>query len=133
MFEYISTHCAETIAVERGARLAHLSESRFSRVFKQISGMTFVNYVTHVRLSRALRMLRESPATIAEVALAAGFSDQSLETPGIAVLDSFVLVTTMEGCAGSQIGMRQAGSVECDEILQRDLSSGSFSRDFLPG
>jgi heparanase 1 len=34
---------------------------------------------------------------------------------------------TMEGCAGSQIGMRQARSVECDEILQRDLSSGSFS------
>jgi hypothetical protein len=32
---------------------------------------------------------------------------QHLETPGIAVLDSFVLVTTMEGCAGSQIGMRQ--------------------------
>jgi AraC family transcriptional activator of pobA len=77
VFEYISTHFAESIAVEKGARLAHLSESRFSRVFKQMSGMTFVNYVTHVRLSRALRMLRESPASIAEVALAAGFSDQS--------------------------------------------------------
>jgi AraC-like DNA-binding protein len=77
VFEYISTHYTETITVEKGSRLAHLSESRFSRVFKQISGMTFVNYVTHVRLSRALRMLRESPATIAEVALAAGFSDQS--------------------------------------------------------
>jgi hypothetical protein len=50
-----------------------------------------------------------------------------LETPGIAVLDSFVSVTTMEGSAGSQIGMHQARSVECDEILQRDLSSGSFS------
>ncbi len=77
VFEYISTHYAENIAVEKGAHLAHLSESRFSRVFKQISGMTFVNYVTHVRLSRALRMLRESPATIAEVAVATGFSDQS--------------------------------------------------------
>jgi transcriptional regulator GlxA family with amidase domain len=39
--------------------------------------MTFVNYVTHVRLSRALRMLRDSPVTIGEVALATGFSDQS--------------------------------------------------------
>jgi AraC-like DNA-binding protein len=77
VFEFISTHYAETIAVEKGARLAHLSESRFSRIFKQISGMTFVDYITHVRLSRALRMLRESSANIAEVALATGFSDQS--------------------------------------------------------
>jgi hypothetical protein len=28
-----------------------------------------VNYITHVRLPRVLRMLRESPATIAEIAL----------------------------------------------------------------
>jgi AraC-like DNA-binding protein len=77
VFDYISAHSAEIIAVGKGASLAHLSESRFSRVFKQISGMTFVNYVTHVRLSRALRMLRESPVTIGEVALATGFSDQS--------------------------------------------------------
>jgi AraC-like DNA-binding protein len=77
VFEFISNHSAEMIAVGKGASLAHLSESRFSRVFKQISGMTFVNYVTHVRLSRALRMLRESSATIGEIALATGFSDQS--------------------------------------------------------
>jgi AraC-like DNA-binding protein len=77
VFEFISTHSAELIAVRKGASLAHLSESRFSRVFKQISGMTFVSYVTHVRLSRAVRMLRESSATIGEIALATGFSDQS--------------------------------------------------------
>jgi transcriptional regulator GlxA family with amidase domain len=39
--------------------------------------MTFVDYLTHVRLSRALRLLRESSATIAEVALTTGFADQS--------------------------------------------------------
>jgi AraC-like DNA-binding protein len=77
VFEFISRNYAESIAVEKGARLAHLSPSRFSRIFKQISGMTFVNYITHVRLSRALRMLRESSVTIAEIALATGFSDQS--------------------------------------------------------
>lgn len=77
VFEFISRNYADTISVEQGSRLAHLSQSRFSRVFKQISGMTFVNYVTHVRLSCALRQLKESSATIAEVALATGFSDQS--------------------------------------------------------
>jgi AraC-like DNA-binding protein len=77
VFEFISTNYMGTIAVEKGARLAHLSPSRFSRIFKQISGMTFVNYITHFRLSRALRMLRESSATIGEIALATGFSDQS--------------------------------------------------------
>ena len=65
VFEFISRNYAEAIAVEKGARLAHLSQSRFSRVFKEFSGMTFVDYLTHFRLSRALRPLRESSATIA--------------------------------------------------------------------
>jgi two-component system response regulator YesN len=42
-----------------------------------VAGMTFVSYVTHVRLAQALRLLKESSLTVAEVATRVGFSDQS--------------------------------------------------------
>jgi AraC-like DNA-binding protein len=39
--------------------------------------MTLVAYLTHVRLAQATRLLRETSLTIAEIATAAGFADQS--------------------------------------------------------
>jgi two-component system response regulator YesN len=46
-------------------------------VFKKVTGMTFVAHVTRVRITNALRLLRETNLTIAEVAAATGFPDQS--------------------------------------------------------
>jgi AraC-like DNA-binding protein len=42
-----------------------------------VAGRSFVSYLTHVRLSRSVRLLKESCLTIAEVAYQVGFSDQS--------------------------------------------------------
>jgi two-component system response regulator YesN len=39
--------------------------------------MTFVAYITRVRLTQALRLLRETELSVAEIAASAGFSDQS--------------------------------------------------------
>ncbi len=47
------------------------------KVFKQAAGMTLVAYLNHVRLSKAARMLIETDRSIAEIASASGFSDQS--------------------------------------------------------
>jgi two-component system response regulator YesN len=54
-----------------------MSLPSFTRLFKKVAGMTFVSYVTHVRLSQAMRLLRESSLTVAEVANQVGFADQS--------------------------------------------------------
>jgi two-component system response regulator YesN len=39
--------------------------------------MTFVSYLTHIRLHHAARLLRESDFNIGEIADACGFSHQS--------------------------------------------------------
>jgi two-component system, response regulator YesN len=39
--------------------------------------MTFVAYLTHVRVSNAQRLLQETNLSIAEIAAQVGFSDQS--------------------------------------------------------
>ena len=46
-------------------------------VFKRVAGMTFVAYVTHVRLANAARLLKESTRSVADIASCTGFADQS--------------------------------------------------------
>src|SRR5262249_35831606 len=77
LFEYLRVNFAEKMNVQQAARMANMSESQFMKLFKSVSGMTFVAYVTHVRLSNALRLLQEANLSIAEIAAQVGFSDQS--------------------------------------------------------
>jgi AraC-like DNA-binding protein len=77
VFEFISTSYAQATTLRQAAALAKMSQPQFIKLFKKVAGMTFVSYVTHVRLSNALRLLKESGLTIAEVANQVGFCDQS--------------------------------------------------------
>ena len=62
-----------------------MSLPSFTRLFKKVAGMTFVSYVTHVRLSRALRLLKESSLTVAEVASRGGIFRSKLFRPQIPI------------------------------------------------
>ncbi len=77
LFEYVRDNYAERISIDQATQLVHMSQAQFMKVFKQVSGMTFIAHVTRVRIMNALRMLREPDMTIAEIALKCGFSDQS--------------------------------------------------------
>jgi AraC family transcriptional regulator len=61
-----------TIAEEAGVHPAHLA-----RTFRQIHGCTLGDYVRKVRIEYACRCLTNPETPLAEIALAAGFSDQS--------------------------------------------------------
>ena len=60
------------VAAAAGVHPVHLA-----RQFRARMGCTYGEYVRRIRLSRALERLRDSSATIAEVAVATGFADQS--------------------------------------------------------
>src|SRR6478736_42423 len=77
LFEFVRVNYAEKISVEQATQLVHMSQAQFMKVFKKVSGMTFVAHVTRVRITQALRLLRETDLTIAEIAAKTGFSDQS--------------------------------------------------------
>jgi AraC-like DNA-binding protein/mannose-6-phosphate isomerase-like protein (cupin superfamily) len=77
LFEYIQANYADHISVEKGAEITAMSLSRFMRFFKEAAGMTFVSYLTHVRVTAAAQLLRNPDLSIGEVAAAAGFPDQS--------------------------------------------------------
>ncbi len=77
VLDYVERNYADSITLREAAALAKMSVPQFVRLFKKVAGMSFVSYLTHVRLSRSVRLLKESSLTIAEVAYQVGFSDQS--------------------------------------------------------
>jgi len=77
LFEHVRTHYASRVSVEVAARMCGLSRTQFSRVFKQVSGLTLCAYLNQVRMTHAVELLEESRDSIAEIALRLGFSDQS--------------------------------------------------------
>jgi AraC-like DNA-binding protein len=77
---YVLRHYAEPIEVTRLAALMHLSVSQFDRRFKRLYQMTPMQYVLRVRINAACQALTTSDRSIAEIAVACGFYDQSYFT-----------------------------------------------------
>ena len=75
--EFIDTHLEENISIQVLADIAGLSMFHFARAFKQSEGMTPHEYLVHCRVRRAKDLLTDSILPLSEIALAAGFSDQS--------------------------------------------------------
>lgn len=75
--EYISSNLDQTIRLEVLAEIAGLSVQHFSRAFKQSLGIPPHCYVLQRRIERAQHLLQNTRRPLSEIALAAGFSDQS--------------------------------------------------------
>ncbi len=76
----VHEHPGRPHRVEELARRAGLSPDRFSRRVRAVFGLSASQLVIKVRIDAARRMLRESEAPIARVALACGYCDQSAFT-----------------------------------------------------
>ena len=64
-------------SVEKAARRSGLSSRRFSQLFRDIAGTTFVPWLHERRIQHACRLLATGRHTIAGAALASGFEDLS--------------------------------------------------------
>jgi AraC family transcriptional regulator len=75
--DYIDENVEERISVELLAGLANLSVCYFVRAFKQSTGLTPHDYLIRQRVEKTKQMLSATNMPLAEIALAAGFADQS--------------------------------------------------------
>ncbi len=75
--DYVLAHLAEPIDVTELAEVAGRSPFHFSRVFAKSVGATPHRYIVHLRLQRAIELVREGQSGLAEIAAATGFADQS--------------------------------------------------------
>jgi AraC-like DNA-binding protein len=77
---YAQANLAAPLTVERLAGAAHSSAGHLHGLFRRHLGRAPMAHVAALRLERAMARLAASDATIAEIALSCGYSDQSALT-----------------------------------------------------
>jgi AraC-like DNA-binding protein len=74
---YIDSNLHRTIHIRDLSAIARRSPAHFSRKFKQAVGDSPHAYVVRRRLERACHLMMTSAASLSEIALSVGFSDQA--------------------------------------------------------
>jgi AraC family transcriptional regulator len=75
--DYVVAHLDESIEVSTLAKIAGRSPFHFTRVFTRSVGVSPHRYVVHLRLQRAIELVRDGRCGLAEIAARTGFADQS--------------------------------------------------------
>ena len=72
---YMESGLAQEISLQQVAGQIHLHPGHLSELFKKETGITFGDFVTNMRIRRAMEMLAVSPAKVSEVAAMSGYED----------------------------------------------------------
>ena len=75
--DFVHERLGEEILTEKLAELVELSPFHFSRVFKQTTGMSPLQFVTRERITRAQQLIRETSRSLIEIALDVGYTSPS--------------------------------------------------------
>lgn len=63
------------LAMEEVAGMVHLSPYYFSKLFKQQAGVTFTDYITHLRIARARQYIEQNKLSLKEICYQVGYRD----------------------------------------------------------
>lgn len=74
---YITDHCTEDLNLDDIADFAGFSKFHFSRLFKQFTGQSFYQFLSHKRIELAEVYLADAKYSITDVALNSGFTSIS--------------------------------------------------------
>lgn len=74
---YMTANYAENLTLETMARRAMVSESHFSRLFKNTTSLGFKEYLNMLRIREAQRLLLNTSASVCEIAFSCGFNDSN--------------------------------------------------------
>ncbi len=72
---YIRSHYSEPLTIEWLAAVAGLSPKYLIRIFKHVTGMTVITYITKTRLEIAASLLEGTDKSIAEISRSVGYGD----------------------------------------------------------
>ena len=65
------------ISLSEAAALINMSDVSFSRFIKKVTGQSFIDTLTEIRLGHVARMLIDTDMTIAEIAFCCGFNNMA--------------------------------------------------------
>lgn len=70
---YVSAHYADEITLSSVAQIVHLSPYYISKLFKKITGENFIDYLTSVRIEKAMELLVSPDVRVYDVAEQVGY------------------------------------------------------------
>ena len=73
--DYIGNNFQKDISLDEVSRVANVSPYYFSKVFKEETRETFVEYLTGLRMEHAKNLLREKEKSIKQICVESGYSD----------------------------------------------------------
>jgi AraC family transcriptional regulator len=74
---FVTANMSEELSMENLATEVGLSPFHFSRVFKQTTGMTPLQFVTRERIARAQQLIRETSHSLIDIGMDVGYSSPS--------------------------------------------------------
>ena len=74
---YLEEHFADDLTIGHMAAISNYSASHFSKLFRQLTGDSFTQYLKRFRLETAAERIRTEKAKISEIAMECGFSNLS--------------------------------------------------------
>lgn len=73
--EYIEIHYADSLTLEQVAEYVELSPFYFSKLFKDRFGLTFIDYLTEIRISKAKSEMADPGKSLKEICYSIGYKD----------------------------------------------------------
>lgn len=77
IYNYVNENYSKKIMLEEAAELLNMSVVSFSRLIKQRTGKSFIDFVNEIRLGYATRLLIETGKSVSEVCYECGFNNIS--------------------------------------------------------
>lgn len=74
--KYIDEHCIENISLQNVSDYCELNASYFSYLFRKETGITYSQYLTHARVSKAETLLLKTNMKVYEITSKVGFENQ---------------------------------------------------------
>lgn len=72
---YIDNHYRKDISLDDVSKEVNISPYYFSKLFKEETGINFIEYVTHVRMEKAKQLLKQQGMSMKEICIEVGYSD----------------------------------------------------------
>ncbi|MEH7493845.1 response regulator transcription factor [Neobacillus niacini] len=73
VIKFIKEHYTEQIRLEDVAKLANFNENYFSLLFRNEMGITFLEYVTRLRIEKAIKLMKETSLSTEEISFQVGY------------------------------------------------------------
>ena len=75
LLDFLNEHYYEKISLSRAAELVYMTPQAFSKYFKRSTGTGFLEYLSRIRVEKAMKELLSTDHTITQIASNAGFAN----------------------------------------------------------